>query len=241
MYKEKHSRTVLKTITWRFTATVTTVTLVWLFTGEVGAALAIGGIEVFLKMLFYYLHERAWDAINFGREEVEPFVLWFTGLPDSGKTTIADAVHKKLSENGRKIERLDSHTVRALFPATGFSREERNRHIERVGYLAGILEQNNISVIASFISPYKESRQKVRDLAGNFIEVYVNTPAEICEQRDAKGNWRKARRGEIKQFTGVDDPYEAPEKPELTIDASDSSPQQNAEVIVGYLKKRKFV
>ncbi|MDP7555954.1 MAG: DUF2061 domain-containing protein, partial [Nitrospinota bacterium] len=130
MYKEKHSRSIIKTLSWRITATVTTISLVWIFTKQLAAAFAVGGIEVFLKIFLYYLHERSWNKVSFGRVEVAPFVLWFTGLPGSGKSTIANAVYEELKKENRKMERLDGESVRQLFPRTGFSRKDRIQHIE---------------------------------------------------------------------------------------------------------------
>ncbi len=241
MYREKHIRSIVKTISWRVTATVTTVLLVWVITGQMKAAFAIGGIEVFLKMLLYYLHERSWNKSKFGRVEIEPFVLWFTGLPGCGKTTIADAAYEELGKNGRKVERIDGAQVRKLFPKTGFSRHERNQHVERIGLLSSTLVKNNITVIASFVSPYRESRRLVRTLTTNFIEIYVNTPIEVCEKRDTKGLYEKARNGEIKRFTGIDDPYEEPQNPELEIDTVNKTVEENTKKIMEYLKDKHLV
>ena len=116
------------------------------------------------------------------------------------------------------MEYLDGDSIRDLFPNTGFSKEERDQHVRRVGYLASKLEQNGVFVIASFISPYADSRQFVRGLCKSFIEVHVSTPLQECERRDVKGLYRKARLGEISNFTGISDPYEAPECPELRLD-----------------------
>nr|NIN01786.1 adenylyl-sulfate kinase [candidate division Zixibacteria bacterium] len=197
MFKESHLRSAIKAISWRFWATVTTMLLVYIFTGTIKIVLAIGALEVTLKMLLYFLHERGWDKIRFGRKEISPFVLWFTGLPSSGKTTLANAIYEELSKNGNRVERLDGEKVRSIFPATGFSKEERDMHIQRVGLLASMLEKNGITVIASFISPYQESRDFVRGLCRNFIEVYMATPIEECEKRDTKGLFERARKGEI--------------------------------------------
>jgi adenylylsulfate kinase len=234
MFKESNSRSILKTISWRFWATVTTAALVLAFTGHLKIALAIGGIEVVLKILLYYLHERAWNKIPFGKKEIKPSVLWFTGLPASGKSTIAEGVYQKLKNKGFKVEHLDGDRVRSIFPATGFSKEERNRHIKRVGFLASMLEKNGVFVIASFISPYKESREFVRDLCSNFKEIFVSTPLDTCEKRDPKGLYAKARKGEITQFTGIDDPYEEPENPEIDVDTSNQSVDES----VGFVMER---
>jgi len=145
-------------------------------------------------------------------------VLWFTGLSGSGKSTIADWVVSALQARGTPVELLDGDAIRDIFPNTGFSKDERDAHIKRVGYLASKLEKHGVTVVASFVSPYRESRDFVRGLCRHFVEIYVATPLEVCERRDVKGLYRKARRGEIRQFTGIDDPYEPPVRPELTID-----------------------
>ena len=211
MFIEQKRRSIIKTISWRIWATLTTTALVFLFVGEVEIALTIGGIEVVVKMILYFLHERWWNRIRFGKKEIKPSVLWFTGLSGSGKSTLSEAVYEKLKKKGLKVEHLDG---------------ERNRHIRRVGFLASKLEKNGVYVIASFISPYQETREFVRNLCDNFIEVHVSTPLETCEKRDAKGLYAKARKGEIKQFTGIDDPYEEPIKPEIRVDTTDISVEQ---------------
>ena len=241
MFKESHLRSVIKAFSWRFWATVTTMFLVYVFTGTIKIALTIGGLEVLLKMLIYFLHERAWDKIRFGKKEITPFVLWLTGLPGSGKTTLANAAYVKLSQNGYRVERLDGDKVRSVFPATGFSKEERNTHIQRVGFLASILEQNGIIVIASFISPYQETRDFVRTLCRNFVEIYMATPLEECEKRDTKGLYKKARKGEIDHFTGVDDPYEVPNDAELAIDAANESVEKSVDKVLKYLMERNLL
>jgi adenylylsulfate kinase len=220
MFKETRSRSILKAFSWRALATITTVSLVYIFTGETAMALSIGGIEVFIKMLVYFLHERAWDKIRFGRREVRPFVLWLTGLSGAGKTVVAEELTKRLREQQLKVAHLDGDAVRHLFPTTGFSRAEVNQHIERVGHMASELEKNGVFVVASFLSPYQESRQFVRAVCGNYIEVHVATPIEVCRERDPKGIYAKADRGEIRDLSGVDVPYEAPTEAEIVIDTS---------------------
>lgn len=221
MFTESNGRSIIKTISWRLLATITTAAIVYAFTGKLNIALAVGGIEVVLKLLLYYFHERIWNKIPYGKKEIKPKVIWLTGLSGSGKSTIAESLYKKLKTRGLKVEYLDGDRVRDIFPKTGFSKEERDRHVKRIGFLASILEKNGVIVIAAFISPYEESRQFVRNLCNNFIEVYISTPLEECKKRDSKGLYAKAERGEIKNFTGIDDPYEVPLQPEIRIDTAE--------------------
>jgi adenylylsulfate kinase len=152
-----------------------------------------------------------------------PAVIWFTGLSGSGKSTLAEWVAGELGRRGHPVEQLDGDSMRAVFPATGFEKAERDAHVRRVGFLASRLEAHGVIVVASFISPYRESRDFVRGLCRRFIEVHVSTPLAECERRDAKGLYAKARRGDIDRFTGVSDPYEPPLDPELTIDTTTTS------------------
>lgn len=234
MYRETKIRSIMKTISWRITATVITVTLVYLFTGRTDIAFTIGGIEVIAKMVVYFLHERGWDRVRFGRQQFEPAVLWFTGLSGSGKSTVSEEVFARLKKQGVKVEYLDGDSVRDIFPKTGFSREDREQHVRRVGYLAGVLASNGVTVVASFISPYEASRQFVRAQCKNFIEVHVSTPLEECERRDVKGLYAKARAGEITQFTGIDDPYEIPQCPEITLDTTHITVDDASNTVMKY-------
>jgi adenylylsulfate kinase len=153
-------------------------------------------------------------------------VLWFTGLSGSGKSTIAERVTRELRQLGVELEYVDGDTLREVFPNTGFTRSERDEHLRRTGYMASRLAAHGITVIASFVSPYRESREFIRRVCGNFVEIYVATPLEECERRDVKGLYARARRGEIRNFTGIDDPYEPPERPELTLDTQALSVEQ---------------
>jgi len=145
-------------------------------------------------------------------------VLWFTGLSGSGKSTIAVRVHEALVQKQVEVEYIDGDALRDVFPNTGFTRPEREDHLRRTGYMASRLAAHGITVVASFVSPYRDSRNFIRKLCSNFVEIYVATPLDECERRDVKGLYARARRGEIKNFTGLDDPYEPPEHPELTLD-----------------------
>lgn len=145
-------------------------------------------------------------------------MLWFTGLSGSGKSTIAVRVHEELRRRGVEVEYIDGDALREVFPGTGFTRAEREEHLRRTGYMASRLAAHGVTVVASFVSPYRESRDFIRNRCGEFVEIYVATPLAECERRDVKGLYARARRGEIRNFTGIDDPYEAPEHPELTLD-----------------------
>src|SRR5256885_62016 len=153
-------------------------------------------------------------------------VLWFTGLSGSGKSTIAGQVHRDLERRGTDVEFIDGDALREVFPNTGFTRAEREEHLRRTGYMASRLAAHGVTVVASFVSPYRGSREFVRRLCPHFLEIYVATPLEECERRDVKGLYARARRGEIRNFTGIDDPYEPPERPELTLDTSALSVEQ---------------
>ncbi|MEA3500228.1 MAG: adenylyl-sulfate kinase [Candidatus Marinimicrobia bacterium] len=238
MHKETHARSIVKTISWRIWATLTTITLVLIFVGEIKIALYVGITEVVAKMILYFFHEKTWNKIRFGKKEIQPLVLWFTGLSGSGKSTLSEAVYKELIKKDIKTERLDGDTVRDIFPQTGFSKIERNGHIKRVGYLASRMEKNGIFVVASFVSPYKESREFVRNICKNVIEIYVSTPLETCEKRDTKGLYKKARNGEIENFTGVNDPYEEPQNPEITIDTSKMSIEKATKKVMKYINNK---
>jgi adenylylsulfate kinase len=173
------------------------------------------------------------------------FTLWFTGLSGSGKTTIAHLVGPAIEERGPIVEYLDGDTVRThLSKGLGFSKEDRDANIERIGWVASRLTRHGAAVIASAISPYAEARKHARELVeqfGPFVEVFVDVSLEEATRRDTKGLYEKALRGEIKGFTGVDDPYEAPEDPDIRIDTDSESPEESAERIVALLEERGLI
>jgi adenylylsulfate kinase len=158
-------------------------------------------------------------------------VLWFTGLSGAGKTTLASALDRRLRCRGVRTEYLDGDAVRLFSPA-GFSREERDAHVRRVGFLASCLERHDVTVICALISPYAEARNAVRVWCTRFIEIYVSTPIEVCEARDVKGLYAKARKGQVTHFTGIDDPYEPPQSPEVVIDTSSMTVDQAVDRIL---------
>jgi len=169
------------------------------------------------------------------------FVLWFTGLSQAGKTTTADLVYSKLKERGLKLERLDGDVVRQYLSADlGFSKEDRDENIKRIGTVSGLLSKNGVGVIASFISPYASEREGVREISKNFVEIYCNASLASCEERDTRGMYKKARAGQIKNFTGISDPYEPPQNPDIEIKTDQKSPQDCANQVIGYLEKGIF-
>lgn len=170
--------------------------------------------------------------------------IWFTGLSGSGKSTTAEVLTALLLEHGRQVTVLDGDVVRThLSRGLGFSKEDRDTNIRRIGFVASEIVRHGGVVVCAAVSPYRATRNDVRNMVGKdrFIEVYVNTPLEVCEQRDVKGMYTKARRGEIKGFTGIDDPYESPLHSEITLETVGQTPEQNSMLILNYLKEQGFV
>ncbi|MCL4333105.1 MAG: adenylyl-sulfate kinase [Candidatus Thermoplasmatota archaeon] len=170
------------------------------------------------------------------------FVLWFTGPPAAGKTTLAERIRASLLNNGRRVEILDGDEIRkGLSRDLGFSKEDREKHNERVIFVAKLLARNGVVTLVPLISPYREVRTKARNEIQNFIEVYVRCPLEILIKRDPKGLYRKALAGEITNLTGLQDPYEEPLSPEITINTNEQTVDESVNTIIEYLKARGFV
>ena len=173
------------------------------------------------------------------------FTLWFTGLSGAGKTTIAHVVGPELDSRGLIVEYLDGDNVRThLSKGLGFSKEDRDTHVERVGWVASRLTRQGGAVITAAISPYEATRRMAREMVeewGAFVEVFVAASVEECARRDVKGLYEKASRGEIKGFTGVDDPYEEPTSPELVLDTASHSPEESAQLVVAKLEELGLV
>jgi len=237
MYKETNKRSIVKGITWRFVATSTTMVIVYVFFGNIELAIATGLLESVAKVGLYWGHEKIWQRVKWGRKKIEPFNLWFTGLPLSGKTTIADKVYKKLEKLDIPIERVDSKDIREMFPNAGYSREERNRHIKRIGHLVQTLQKNSVSTVCSFVSPYHESRKMIREMVKNNVIIYIKADIESCKTRDYKGVYQKALNGEIEKFTGISDIYEEPKYAEIVIDTDSISIDEAVDLIVKYIRK----
>lgn len=163
--------------------------------------------------------------------------LWFTGLSGAGKSTIANIVVAELEARGRKVELLDGDEVREhLSKGLTFSKEDRDTNVLRIGWVAKVLARNGVVSVTAAISPYRAIRDEVRATIDRFIEIHVATPFEVCEERDVKGLYAKARAGEIPQFTGLDDPYEAPLTPELRVETQGRTPQESAAEVLAYLE-----
>lgn len=170
------------------------------------------------------------------------FILWFTGLSCSGKTTIGNEVAGYLKERGVNMVHLDGDELRkTLSRDLGFSKEDRDEHIRRAGSLAKFLQGQGFCVVASFISPYRTQREGVRKEVENFIEIFCNCPLAVCRERDTKGLYKKAERGEISLFTGVSDPYEVPEHAELELFTAKDSVEQNVKKVIAYLEQDGFL
>ena len=170
------------------------------------------------------------------------FVIWLTGLPAAGKTTLARVLARKLRNMGWRVETLDGDEVRRwLSPEAGFSREDRERHLKRVAHVSRLLARNGVAVVASFVSPYRRVRREVREIVEaeglKFVEVYVRCSVETAMRRDPKGLYRRALRGEIQNMTGVQDAYEEPENPEVVVDSERMSPEEEAEEVIAALRR----
>jgi adenylylsulfate kinase len=165
--------------------------------------------------------------------------LWFTGLSGAGKTTISQAVENELTAQGYKVEVLDGDVVREnLTKGLGFSKADRDENIRRIGFVAQLLTRNGVIVIVSAISPYRNIRDEVRNRIGDFVEVYVNAPLAVCEKRDVKGLYKRARSGEIKSFTGIDDPYEPPMNPEVECRTDQETLEESVSKVMNQVQER---
>jgi adenylylsulfate kinase len=170
------------------------------------------------------------------------FVLWMTGLSGAGKTTIAVELERIMKERNMRVERLDGDVVReGLTRDLGFTKEDRDKNIERVTFVAKLLSRNDVGVIASFISPYAAMRDQARKETTNFIEVHISAPLDVTESRDVKGMYAKARAGQIANFTGINDPYEAPTDAELDIPTHEQTLDESVAAVVAYLEERGFM
>jgi adenylylsulfate kinase len=169
-------------------------------------------------------------------------ILWLTGFSGSGKTTIAKGLERELKERGCLVELLDGDVVRTnLSKGLGYSREDRETNIRRIGFVANLLSRNDVVAIVAAISPYRTSRDEVRRTTENFIEVYVNSPLEVCEERDVKGLYAMARAGEIRAFTGIDAPYEEPLNPDIVCYTSEETVKESIAKVAAELQRLEYI
>ena len=170
------------------------------------------------------------------------FTIWFTGLSGAGKSTLSEAVERRFKQHGRHVEILDGDIVRThLSKGLGFSREDRDTNIKRIAFVCSLLTRNGVACISAAIAPYREARQWARQEIGNFVEVYVKCPLHVCRQRDVKGLYKLVDEGKIKHFTGVDDPYEEPEHPELVIETDQETVEQSVHRIFAKLVELEYL
>lgn len=168
--------------------------------------------------------------------------VWLTGLSGAGKSTITEALEQELRSRGCKLEVLDGDIVRTnLTKGLGFSKEDRDENIRRIGFVSHLLTRNGVIVLVSAISPYRDVRDAVRDRIGDFMEVYVSAPLDVCEARDVKGLYKRARAGEIKQFTGIDDPYEPPLNPEVNCETHNETLEESVNKVLAKLEELGYL
>ena len=170
------------------------------------------------------------------------FTIWFTGLSGAGKSTLSEAIEERLQARGRNVEILDGDIVRThLSKGLGFSREDRDTNIKRIAFVCGLLTRNGVICISAAIAPYREARQWARQEIGNFVEVYVKCPIEVCRQRDVKGLYKLVDEGKLTGFTGVDDPYEEPEHPELVVETCNETIEESVGRIFAKLEELGYL
>lgn len=224
----------IKAIVYRFYSVLITFIISYIFTGNLLVSLSIGLIDSLVKIFSYYAFDEIWD--HFTKLKIKPAVVFLTGLSGSGKTTLARSVIETLQKKGLTPVLLDGDEIRNAIKLTGFDEESRKRHNLNVGYMAKILESQGKLVVVSLISPYADIRDQIRSMCGRFIEVHVSTDISICMQRDTKGLYEKALKGEIKDFTGVSAPYFPPSAPELVIDTGVISLEEGTQKIIKALQ-----
>lgn len=229
-------KALLKSIGYRLLSMIFSGLIALFITQDVKMAFMIGLGDFVFKIIFYYAYEVVVE--KFFYPKIQPTIIWMTGLSGAGKTTICKELEKQLTKWGNKVVLLDGDEIRTMFPSTGFDEESRKAHNKRVAYMSKLLKEQGTIVLVSLISPYESSRKEARDLCGNdrFFEVYVSTSLEVCSDRDVKGLYAKAKSGQIKNFTGIDAPYEAPTNADISIDTLNRSVEDCAAQIIKKIK-----
>jgi adenylyl-sulfate kinase len=226
-----------KSIVYRIVSSMITVVISYAVTGSWKFGLSIGLLDLLFKIVNYYTFDLVWEAIF--RKKIKPCVIWLTGLSGAGKSTIADELIKIFEKQTISYALLDGDQIRKVIKETGFDYYSRRKHNLNVAYIASLLESQGNVVIVSLISPYREVRKECRAICRNFIEVFIDTPVEVCEERDTKGLYKKAREGEIQNFTGISFPYEESSNREITIFTPKESAKTSAKTIYAYLVNRR--
>lgn len=262
------TRHIFKTISWRVVGTIDTILIGTFISNDFVVGMKIGGFEVVTKMILYFLHERVWYQFKFGTPKAhpevknqnvvkqvmqvqredrsllmqhKPLVVWMTGLSGSGKSTLANAITKELQIKRVHTFSLDGDNIRlGLNRDLGFTPESRQENIRRVAEVAKLMADAGLVVVVSFISPFRADREQAKQIIGesDFIEVFVDCPLNVCEERDVKGLYQKARKGEIKEFTGIDSPYEAPIQADMTLSTATQSIETSVEQLSSFILQK---
>lgn len=238
MILETIKRSFLKSISYRLFGTSLTILITFAISRKLEMSVAVGTLDLVLKILFYFFHERIWQHIPFGLRSSRGAVFWLTGLSASGKSTLAKKMVEFLQKKHFPVVWLDGDHVRKHFPSLGFTKDERNDHIKRVALSASLLEKQGNIVLVSLISPYLESRNFAREQCENFYEIFLNASVEDCKKRDVKGLYQKALDGEIKNFTGISDDYQVPLKPDLVLNTGQEPEETSIKTLQKFIKKR---
>ncbi len=236
MYIETNKRSLIKGVSWRILATTTTILIVYLFFGQLDLAIMAGALETTAKIFLYYLHERGWNKIDYGKKRIEPFNLWIIGLPLSGKKALADKVYEQLLSLKIPLERIESREIRKLLPDIGYERDDRILHIKRVGFLIKKLQRHSVSTICSFVSPYQEARDAVKNMTENYVEVYINSSPEQHKTIQEAGLIEEAEQTQLEDLSRIGKEYEKPDNPQIIIQP-DENIDEAANRIVRYIKK----
>ncbi len=226
----------MKSVFYRLFSTLITFVISFILTGNLLAAISIGLLDTLVKIFSYSYFDILWKKLT--GFDVKPSVILLTGLSGSGKTTIANKLTELLKERSIVPVILDGDEIRHAIKLQGFDEDSRKKHNLNVGYIASLFEKQGNIVIVSLISPYDDTRNEIRKMCSNFIEVYVSTKLDVCIERDPKGLYKKAQSGELKDFTGVSAPYYPPLNPEIILDTNNLSVDESATLIIDFFKKK---
>ncbi len=236
MYVETNKRSLIKGVSWRLLATTTTIIIVYIFFGRLDLAIMAGALETVAKIFLYYLHERGWNKIDYGKKRIEPFNLWIIGLPLSGKKVLADKVYEQLLSLKIPLERIESREVRKLLPEIGYEKDDRILHIKRVGFLIKKLQRHSVSTVCSFVSPYQEARDAVKEMTENYVEVYIDSDPEQYKTIQEAGFIESVDQNQLEDLNRISQDYDQPSNPKIII-KPDENLDDAVERIVDYVKK----